>query len=428
MIGRSLLILLLATTGWSAQASDVDDYQNSWVHRALSLQRGLDHFQPMSRATFLGTHNSYNSSVWSNATRYVDPNQSRSIYDQLRMDIRAIELDVHTYFSMHGWFWDWGNELLLCHGQDNHLGCSSYDRKFRDGLREVRDWIRRPENANEVLLIYLEDHIDGGWYDDAVDDINDMLGQYIYRPTGGCQGIPMDKSKADIVASGKRILLMTDGCNNGFNDWVFGGVGNDLSGYPTAGVEDLGGYPQCATQRFDRAFQDGHIIRYNEDRTRLSATFSDPGDPITPAALSELLRCGANLPGMDKLTPWDGRLQAAVWSWNTNEPNDYGSGEDCAEHYFSGRFNDNRCDAVRRFACKKPGTRDWYVTGASGTWSEGAAVCQSETGGEYRFSVPTTPLSNEKLKEAKAYHGSAGTVWINYSDRFQEGEWMTGNP
>jgi len=201
MISRCLLVLLLATLTWSAQASDVDGYQNSWVHQALTLQRGLDHFQPMSRATFLGTHNSYNSSVWSNATRYVDPNQSRSIYDQLRMDVRA----------MHGWFWDWGKELLMCHGQDNHLGCSSYDRKFRDGLREVRDWIRRPENADEVLLIYIEDHIDGGWYDDAVDDINDMLGQYIYRPAGGCQGIPMDKSKADIIASGKRILLMTDG-------------------------------------------------------------------------------------------------------------------------------------------------------------------------------------------------------------------------
>lgn len=116
------------------------------------------------------------------------------------------------------------------------------------------------------------------------------------------------------------------------------------------------------------------------------------------------------------------------WSWNRNEPNDYGAGEDCAEHYHSGRFNDNRCEAVRRFACRKPGSHQWYVTGAAGQWTEGARICREETGGEYRFSVPATSFENEKLKEAKAYHGGAGTVWLNYSDRHQEGEWLPGNP
>lgn len=76
-----------------AHASDVDNYQNSWIHRAHELQRELGNLTPLAQAPFLGTHNSYNSSVWSSPVRYVDPNQSRSLYDQLRMDVRALELE-----------------------------------------------------------------------------------------------------------------------------------------------------------------------------------------------------------------------------------------------------------------------------------------------------------------------------------------------
>src|SRR5690606_7188270 len=222
---------------------------------------------------------------------------------QLRMDIRALEFDVHTYFSMQGWPWQWRNELLLCHGQDNHLGCSSYDRKFIDGLKDVRNWLDRAENRNEVVVLYIEDHIDDGWHDDAIDDIQATLGALVYRPPGGtCQGIPMNLSKADIVAAGKRVLLMTDGCNNGFNNWVFGGIGNSLGGFPTGNVAQLGGYPHCQSDRFSRQYLDQHLVRYYEDRTNLSALFGDPGDPITPQTVTELLQCGMNLIGFDKLT------------------------------------------------------------------------------------------------------------------------------
>src|SRR5690606_39665504 len=95
------------------------------------------------------------------------------------------------------------------------------------------------------------------------------------------------------------------------------------------------------------------LLPYNRHRTHLSALFGDPGAPITPQPVTELLQCGMILIGFDKLTPFDGRLEAAVWSWNTNEPNDWNNNEDGAEHYHSGRFNDVQCDAVRQFACKK---------------------------------------------------------------------------
>lgn len=415
-------ILLLALTAPSL-ANDVDDYQNSWVHQALSLQRQLDAQAPLAQATFIATHNSYNSSVWTTPVRYIDPNQWRSVRDQLRMDVRALEFDVHTYFSMQGWPWEWHNELLLCHGQDNDLGCSSYDRKFRDGLEDIRHWLEQSGNQHEVVILYIEDHMDGGWYDDAIDDITDTIGSWVYRPaSGSCEGIPMSLSKADILSSGKQVLLMTDGCNNGFNAWVYGGIGDSLNGFPTGDVENLS-YPDCQSSRFSRGFYDTHIVRYYEDRTNLSAVFGDPGDPITAQKLPELLACGVNLIGLDKLTPNDGRLQAAVWSWNQGEPNDWNGNEDCAMQYANGRFNDLNCSASKRFACHKPGTHEWYVTHRSGSWSEGDDACRDETNGDFRFSVPTNAHDNRKLVETKQYAGVT-EVWLNYSDRQQEGKWQ----
>ncbi len=412
----------------SVNAGDVDDYQNNWIHRALTLQRGLDQNEPLSQTTFLATHNSYNSSVWTTPVRYIDPNQYRSLYDQLRMDVRALELDVHTYFQMEGWPWEWGNELLLCHGQDNHVGCSSFDREFQDGLNDIKAWLQNAENANEVLIIYIEEHINSDYYDDAVDDIQNTIGSYVYRPaSGGCEGIPMNISKQTILNAGKKVLLMTDGCpNNYFNSWVYGGIGDSVSGFPTGDVADLNGYPYCEASEFSRYDYDNYIIRYYEDRTNLSAIFGDPGDPLTAGVVRDLLKCGANLLGFDKLTPFDGRLNAAVWSWNGNEPNDYNANEDCAEHYQNGRFNDNYCGYSRRYACHKPNSHSWYVTQASGPWELGSGICASETGGEYRFDVPANGYENEMLREAKLY-ANTDVTWLNYSDRRIEGDWMKGD-
>ena len=164
MFRRLLLAVAALAASQLSLATDVDDYQNHWIHKALSYQRQLDQSAPLAQATFLATHNSYNSSRYSTAGSYWDPNQSRSIHEQLRMDIRALEFDVHSYFSMQGWPWQWRNELLLCHGQSNHVGCSTFDRKFQDGLNEIRSWLSASENRIELFLLYLEDNIDGGDY------------------------------------------------------------------------------------------------------------------------------------------------------------------------------------------------------------------------------------------------------------------------
>ena len=75
--------------------SAVDRLQRSWESLSLGLERALQINTPLKDATFLHTHNSYNSSKYTTAFSYLDPNQNETIYDQLRMGVRAIELDVH---------------------------------------------------------------------------------------------------------------------------------------------------------------------------------------------------------------------------------------------------------------------------------------------------------------------------------------------
>ena len=52
-------------------------------------------------------------------------------------------------------------------------------------------------------------------------------------------------------------------------------------------------------------------------------------------------------------------------NWNWNEPNDYGSGEDCAEiSGWSGTWNDMPCQSLQRFVCenKQPGIFKTFIT------------------------------------------------------------------
>ena len=136
--------------------SDLTQSANSkWLMRALALQRQIDLNAPIIQATFIGTHNSYNSESYRIPfIRYIDPNHTLSVYEQLEAGARSIELDAHWYQGRYG-----KKDILLCHGRPNHLGCSMFDRPFREGLLELREWMKA--HPQEILLIYIERHLDG---------------------------------------------------------------------------------------------------------------------------------------------------------------------------------------------------------------------------------------------------------------------------
>ena len=106
LFALALVAVFFAINGSSSKPkpeSPVDVYQRSWEKKSHAQQRALEANLPLKDSTFMHTHNTYNSAAYTTAFSYIDPNQNFSINDQLRMDIRAIEFDVHWYFSMDGW-------------------------------------------------------------------------------------------------------------------------------------------------------------------------------------------------------------------------------------------------------------------------------------------------------------------------------------
>ena len=401
-------ISLVALSGCK---QEITRYENSWEHRAHELQRELDANVPLTRTTFFGTHNSYNASSYTTAQSYLDPNQTHSLTSQLRMGIRAIELDVHTFNVYDNATKTWGIDLLLCHGLSNHIGCSPWDRPFVAGLEEIADWLAQPGNSNEVLLVYIEDHINNDHYPMAIDAIETTIAPYVYQPANpGCNSIPENLTKNKVRAAGKNIILISDGCNNAaFNMYVYGGFENGPSGYPTAGVEDLKPAPGCLQDRYTETQMDSLFVRIQEDRTILSNLVGAAGPKVTPDVIKNMLDCSINLLGMDKLRPFDGRLRAGIWSWADNEPAQSPE-KQCALHNAEGRFEAADCNQSLPFACRDNITGEWFVSGTTGTWQEGFAACSNA---DMAFTVPYSARDNQQLTY---WQGTLGMekVWLGY--------------
>lgn len=375
-------------------ADTINDFKNSWQGQALAKQRLLDVYSPIADNNIPGTHNTYNSEAYTACNfrvgcRYLDPQQKYNIYDQLRMGARFIEIDVHWTVKMEGIF-SYPKRLLMCHGL-----CSLNDKYLTEGLGEVRDWLNSADSDNQVLILYIEDHMDGR-HGDAYSQINSYFGDWIYK-SNGCQSIPNSLTKADVITAGKKVLVWGDGGCVGNSNWkntVFTGLG------------DIG--------------------RIWEDRTTIGTIGNiltgGSDEYITADDVSRYFREGANIVNLDDMVTNDGRLNAAIWSWDTNEPNNWGGNQDCALQWSNGRWDDQSCDTIYAFACRNSQNGDWQVTNNTGSWHQGENFCQT-LGSNYHFSVPTSSLDNQRLKTVKENKGFAN-VWLNHDDQQTEGLWQ----
>ena len=387
LLSASIAASLSFSSG--VHADSIDAFNNSWVGQALDLQRGLDNNAPIIDNNILGSHNTYNSEVYtacnfSVGCRYLDPQQKYSIKDQLRIGARFIELDVHWTAKMESLF-SYPKRLLLCHGV-----CSLNDKYATEGFNEVKDWLNDSNNSDEVIIIYIEDASENH-HSDLFNQMNDRFGSKIYA-SGGCNSIPDSLTKAQVLAAGKQVILWKDGgCsgNASMASTAFTGLGN--------------------------------VGRIWEDSTTLGsiAEFFNGGiDSISSSEVREAFKTGGNIVNLDDLVMDDGRVESAIWSWNTNEPNN-SNNEDCAAQTSSGRWNDASCSNSYAYACVDD-SGNWTVPGSTtGNWQGGAAAC-NDFG--LSFAVPTNSQANEALKVAKEIEGY-NTVWMNHDDINTEGNW-----
>jgi hypothetical protein len=402
----------------ASHASSVSDYQQAWAYKALRLQEKLDLNAPLGKASFVTTHNSYNAGVYSKNGSYLDPNQKMSLYEQLELGVRALELDVHYALSSTGrwpWQWKFRKELKLSHASEK-WGAHPNDRFFRQGLEEIREWLDAHPDA--VLLLYIEDHVEGN-YDQAISEMNATIGDLVYKPHG-CRSLPMDISKADILAAQKQILLIGGNCATAnWSQYVYNGHFSS-----TENLESFQPYPACQAGDKSPQYLQSYLVRIYEDSTRLSALFGNPGPRIQQADARAMAECGIGAIGLDQVVPFDPRLEAQIWSWAPNEPNNYGYGEDCAVQRSDGRFNDIACHLLRPVAGHNPTTGQWFVTDGWYTFDQAFDAIESEFSGQGAvFAVPINGYENATLRELKKSLG-VQEVWLNYSDKDVEGDWM----
>src|SRR3954464_1946752 len=134
----------------------VDAYPGTWLHRAAAFQYGLGGPVPLLHAQWLGTHNSFNSVNSEPTLSHSDSNQQLSLTQQLQIDVRALELDLHWVPSPAA---GGANAVVVCHGRgpdEANFGCTNEPR-FADVLPQIARWLRA--HPSEVILLYLEDEL-----------------------------------------------------------------------------------------------------------------------------------------------------------------------------------------------------------------------------------------------------------------------------
>ena len=395
--------------GRGVSAAAVDAYETSWVHRTLGFQYELAGDLGLANAPWVGTHNSTNSPSEETTPSSTDSNQQHSLTDQLRMDVRSLELDVHWIRTAHA-----GGEPapVVCHGRgagEMHAGCTT-ERLFSDALAEIKAWLR--EHSDQVLLLYVESHLGaapgtpGSGWEPAAADLESAIGDLIYRPqtrpADDCApGVPVELSRDDILAAGKQVVIVS-GCGPGAAwqslvwEWKndSAGTGQRETGSSTNYAAD------CSASGLKRADYDARLVRFYEDSTWLSAMIS-PGSPsrdrgITPTVAGRMARCGVDLIGFDQLLPSDGRLAALAWSWAEGEGPQ--AGQCAVQRGSDGRWATGSCDAPRPAACHDPADGS-FTTSAPTTFADAAAACAASG---RNFSAPRTGWENELLEQAAA--------------------------
>lgn len=433
-----MLATLLTQSALANQtpSASVSAFKSTWTAKALKLQREIDLNAPLREASFLGTHNSYNSKSYQTPVRYIDPNQNLSLYEQLETGVRSIELDAHWTLSSK-----FRKDILLCHGQPNHLGCGLFDREFVEGLQEIKDWLKA--NPGELVLLYIERHLDGH-EPRLADELEKYLGEFIYHPSqvrkpgderNSCVALPTSISKADVLKSGKQLIVVVKGCDGtnpdyeekdkfhySWNDTVFAGIGN-IPGSPYDWVEQMIGdfthYPDCGKSS-NSDVNHSSLWRVYEDRT-LITDIIHPQKKLYAEDMKELVYCGINWPTMDMLDAGDDRLSAAIWSWAPEYPQE-GKGE-CAVYRMGSGIENTACDTPSEgYVCQEETSHNLKAVAAAGPWLAGESMCQSLAGKEWHFAVPVNGRQMNTVRDM-LNNLSLNQAWLNYREK-SSGAWV----
>ena len=400
--------------GHEVSSEMVKAYRGTWLHRAAAFQYRLGGPEPLLQAQWLGTHNSFNSVNNEPTPSHTDSNQQLALSQQLDIDMRALELDLHYIPTLAA---GGSGAVVVCHGRgadEAHFGCTT-EPLFSQVLPEIAGWLNA--HRDQVLLLYLEDELgDPAGYPQAVGTLDSVLkhsdgSSMIYRPSPsqmtakGCANLPLDLSRNAVRAAGAQVVIVGN-CRSGWASDVFSWDDNHVESGSTPAYKP---FPACDST-YNRGVYDSKLVRYYEDSTFVSAatdpaqTPSQAGEQaLTPARVSSMTRCGVNLFGFDQILPHDGRIEASIWSWAKGEPR-RARGR-CAVQRSDGRWRTRPCGTRRPAACRT--ASGWAVSPRPIPYAAAPAACRSLGAS---FDLPRTGYENSLLRQAAGTRG----VWLRY--------------
>lgn len=391
-----------------------DAYLRSWAHRTAAFQYRLGDPLPLRQAQWLGTHNSFNSPHDSTTLSHEDSNQQLSLTQQLDIDMRALELDLHYVPRPERLG---AKAVTVCHGQgpdQGDFGCTD-EPLFSAVLPQVARWILAAAHRREVVLLYLEDEMkDPAAYASAVATLEQVLrrpdgSSLIYHPdaaaraANGCAPLPLDLSRRTVRAAGAQVVLV-GACAPGWSSAVFDWSSVHVESGSTAGYRP---FPACDAT-YTPAVYGSRLVRYFEDSTLVSNLLDPTRPPANPAALTparvrSMTTCGVNLFGFDQILPEDGRIQASLWSWAPGQPRAGAVG--CTLQRDDGRWVVARCAARHHAACLQQGR--WTLSRPV-RYAGAERACRARGG---RFALPRSGDADARLQRIA---GDAGGVWLHH--------------
>jgi hypothetical protein len=411
-----------------------------WLQNALATQRQLQYDQALTNTMWVCTHNSYNArgsgyglgdnifgalvrNLTDAAVSVVFANQEFSMLDQLRMGVRFIEMDPH-------WF---AGELRLCHAGGLHIpaldkllhyieqrynvtidwdseqiGCTPWDRPFSSGLAEFTQWLFAAENADEVVVLYLDD-------DEELNEWNKtgLLLQELQAALGSAAFTPRDLNAsfpsggwptiAQLLALDKHVVVA--------NNFDYGSPSDEfMFGHFWSSQDSVGTgftFPTC-----DGTVAGRDTARFLGDSTIYGPFFDGPyyHGILNETNTREFLRCGAVFPCSDQHSPF--LASFAVWSWAPAQPASLDAADNCAAlNATSTRWLTANCSAPLPCACQAAANPSLWSLAAKppAPFAQCAAACAA---GGASFAAPQLFRFNEALAAA-AQAADADLVWIN---------------
>jgi len=337
--------------------------------------------------------------------------QYLSLTDQMRMGVRHLEIDL---------WWDrLVDDLVVCHspvplypvGKINrqaeaagldlewdpkNMSCLGTKRGFTDVLTEVRDWMTKEENLEEIVVLYFDTKffISPPNVAKANAEILNVFGKMLW---GYTEGNPLEQSVSGLISANKRIMIEANR-----EEWLHTTDQTPLVFYPTLWTHQFGA---SSLEEFPNCTISGDASWYGTQWVRaLDGSF-----------IEAATRCGVQVVSGDYMNPDDMKL--FVWSWDQQEPSVSAADSGCVAMLPSGRWATLDCNTELPYACLADNSNS---SGGSGSGGNATKVAATPAGYALDWTVDLTTVGAfsaaacpKDTSFAAPHNGYANNVLLN---------------